>query len=181
VQRFDDVNKKAVANANIRLCYDSGTGFFGSAVKSGDRELKVSEYDKVLVVTVDGTYQIINPPEKTVIEGKVIHLAVFDPEQGFRCLIAYRDQAKHAWGKQVHIKSFITGKVYDLAKNAGKLDVFVPLTGDGAPSLVLHLSDGPRGGKGGTITVPLRDIPESAPATRGAKLDDRVVTRITQG
>ncbi|MED5465160.1 MAG: DNA topoisomerase IV subunit A, partial [Myxococcota bacterium] len=50
VETFEAVDKKAVARQNIKLTYDKKSGFFGSAVRSGDRTLTVSEYDVVLAV-----------------------------------------------------------------------------------------------------------------------------------
>lgn len=127
--RFEDVDKKAVASANLTLRYDATSGFFGTAVKGGDRELKVTEYDKVLVIFQDGTWQVMAPPEKTVLEGKILHLGVLDEEKGFAFSMAYRDKEKIPWGKKVVIKSFIKGKTYELIKDGGRIDWFSTETG----------------------------------------------------
>ncbi len=127
---FEDVDKKAVATANLTVRYDQSTGFFGTAVKGGDRELKVSEYAKLLVVFQDGTYQVMAPPEKTVLEGKILHLDVLDEDKGFTFIMAYRDKQKIPWAKKVTIKAFIKGKTYELIKDGGRVDLFTTdLTG----------------------------------------------------
>ena len=123
VRSMEEIDVKAIAVANIRLGFDAETGFFGSAVKAADRELKVTEYDKIIVIFQDGVYRIMAPPEKTVLEGKILHLDIFDPQKGFAFTLIYRDKAKFAYAKKVHITSFIHDKAYELIKDrAGKID-----------------------------------------------------------
>lgn len=72
----------------------------------------------------------MSPPEKTVLEGKLLHLDVLDEEKGFTFVMAYRDKEKIPWGKRVTIKSFIKGKLYELIKDGGRVDYFsTELTG----------------------------------------------------
>ena len=123
VRSMEEIDVKAIAVANIKLGYDAETGFFGSAVKSADREMKVTEYTKIIVIFQDGVYRIMAPPEKTVLQGKIVHLDVFDPEKGFAFTMVYRDKQKIPWAKKVHITSFIHDKEYELIKErAGKID-----------------------------------------------------------
>ncbi len=176
--RFEDVDKKAVANANIKLAYDASTGFFGSSVKGGDREIKVSEYDKVLIITQDGTYQILGPVEKTVIEGKIIYLEIFDPEAGFPCVVAYRDKAKEPWAKRTLIKSFITGRQYQLIKENSRIDVLHKLGEGDSGKLVLQFATGERGKAPADQTVAISSLEEASPTARGQKLAERAVSKI---
>ncbi len=123
VKSMEEIDEKSVARANIKLGYDQATGFFGSAVKASDREIKVTEYDKVIAIMQNGVYRIMAPPEKTLLEGKVIHLEIFDPEKGLPLVVVYRDKQKVPWAKKVHIQSFIHDKEYELIKErAGRID-----------------------------------------------------------
>ena len=124
VKPFEDVDKKAVATANLTLRYDQASGFFGTAVKGDDKVLKVTEYDRLLIIFQDGTYQVMAPPEKTVLEGKILHLDVFDEAKGFTFVMAYRDKQKIPWAKKVTIKSFIKGRTYELLKDGGRIELF---------------------------------------------------------
>jgi topoisomerase-4 subunit A len=173
--RFEDVDKKAVATANLVLRYDATSGFFGTAVKGGDRELKVTEYDKVLVIFQDGTWQVMSPPEKTVLEGKILHLGVLDEEKGFTFLMAYRDKEKIPWGKKVTIKAFIKGKTYELIKDGGRIEWF---STDATGALVCQFVPAERQ-RVTEAVVQLSTIEEvTTTGARGQKLADKPTAKI---
>jgi topoisomerase IV subunit A len=118
ITSFEAVDRKAVARANIRLGYESTTGFFGSSVRGDGLSVSVSEYDRVLVVTADGTYRVLAPPDKTLLPGKLLLCSIFDKEKGADLLFVYRDESRVAWGKRVHVSGFITDKTYDLVRGS---------------------------------------------------------------
>ena len=103
--------------------YDQATGFFGKAVKVYDREIKCSEYDKVIAIMNNGVYRIMAPTEKILLEGKLIYLELFDADKGIDLVVIYRDKEKIPWAKKVQIKAFIKDREYELIKDgAGKID-----------------------------------------------------------
>lgn len=175
VKGFESVDKKAVAIANRKLCYDASTGFFGSAVKSGDRELKVSEYDRVIAIMQDGMYKIMAPPEKTVLEGKLIYLDRFDPETGLTITLVYRGKDRAPWGKVTTISSFIKDKEYELIKDReGKIDYFAVGAGGIA---TLHFAPA-KGQRVHEQVVDLGALEPCGVSARGAKLADKAVQKI---
>jgi topoisomerase-4 subunit A len=124
---FEAVDVRAVARQNIKLAYDSETGFFGSEVKGSKFQLTVSEYDRVLLISRDGSFRIIGAEEKILIPEKVIHAETFDQEEGVAFTVVYRDAAKIAWAKKVHIKAFIRDREYELIKSKnGRIDYLIP-------------------------------------------------------
>jgi topoisomerase-4 subunit A len=176
VKSMEEIDEKSVARANIKLGYDQETGFFGSAVKASDREIKVTEYDKVIAIMQNGVYRIMAPPEKTLLEGKVLYLEVFDPAKGLALTIIYRDKEKIPWAKKVLIQAFIHDKEYELIKErAGRID---------------YLSTSPRGtATAYMVPVPrLRVTEESLDlatvepggiASRGTRIAERATAKIT--
>ena len=116
VETFHTVDKVAVAKANIRLSYDREAGYFGSSMRGSEFVMNVTEYDRILTVTSDGTYRIMAPPDKAWMPGALLYAAVWDPGKGEHFVLVYRDAAKVAWGKRVHIERFITNKTYSLVK-----------------------------------------------------------------
>ena len=123
IDTFREVDKKAVARQNIRVTYDGASGFFGSQVKSGDQSFSMSEYDRVLIVSRDGTYRILGPEDKVLIPSKAIHLALFDEEKGQIFTVVYRTKDKMAFAKKVRIQRYIRGREYRLIKDkGGKVD-----------------------------------------------------------
>lgn len=127
VTTFETIDVRSVARQNLKAAYDPETGFFGTAVKGEKYQLSLSEYDRVLIVSKDGSYRIIGPEEKTLIPGKVIYLDVFDPEEGVRFTVVYRDNTRIAWAKKIHIRAFIRDREYELIKGKeGKIDLLMP-------------------------------------------------------
>ncbi|MEM6796367.1 MAG: DNA topoisomerase IV subunit A [Acidobacteriota bacterium] len=123
VTTFGQVKKAAVARQTLKLSYDSESGFFGSDVKGDKFEMTVSEYDKILIVTGDGTYRIVAPPETLLVGSKPLVIAPFDADNGMTLTYIYRDQDKNPWAKKIHITGFIKDKEYELFKGPkAKLD-----------------------------------------------------------
>ncbi|MEM1205792.1 MAG: DNA topoisomerase IV subunit A [Acidobacteriota bacterium] len=118
VVSFDVVNKKQVARQTLKLSWDPDTGLFGYDVKGKEREMTVSEYDKVLIVSAEGTYRIVAPPDTLFVgrEKDVLEILPFDQEEGAILTYVYRDTDRCAWAKKIHITGFIHGKDYDLIK-----------------------------------------------------------------
>lgn len=127
ISSFKTVNVRTVANQNIKMYYDPNTGYFGSEVKASEHQLSVSEYDRIIVVTRDGAFRIIGPEKKILIGEEVIHLGVFDQDNGQSFTVIYRDKYKNAFAKKVHIQKYIKDKEYELIKDkAGRLDYLLP-------------------------------------------------------
>lgn len=133
---FDQVSLKEVARQDLKLSYDPASGFFGTDVKGDKFKFAASEYDKILVVTADGTYRIVSPPEKAFFP-KAWVIMPFDSENGVTLTYVYRDPGKMTWGKKIHIQGFIKDKEYDLIKDQkGKVDrLWV-----GEPSYRVHMT-----------------------------------------
>jgi len=127
LRSFGDLDRRAVARQDIRLGYDAKTGFLGSEIRGDDLQLSVSEFDRILVISNDGTYRIMAPPAKVLVQEKLAYCGVFDIEQGARFTVVYRDRLRNAFGKQIHIQGFIHDKEYRLFKDEeGRLDLLIP-------------------------------------------------------
>jgi topoisomerase-4 subunit A len=126
ITTFETVDVRAVARQNLKIAYDHETGFFGTAVKGDRFQLSVSEYDKILLISRDGSYRVVSPEEKILIPDQVIWAGVFDPDEGRRFTVVYRTGEKIAWGKKLHIKAFIKDREYRLVKDPkGRVDLLI--------------------------------------------------------
>ena len=124
---FEAVDVRAVARQNIKVAYDPESGFFGSDVKGSKYQFTVSEYDRILIVSRDGSFRIVGPEQKVLVPDKAIHAEVFDQEQGAGFTVVYRDKDKIAWGKKIHIRAFIRDREYELIKGkSGRVDYLIP-------------------------------------------------------
>lgn len=122
ITSIETIDKKEVAKADVKLSYDPATGFFGSSIRNSEYQMTVTEFDRILTITNDGTYRIMAPAEKVFLPGKLLYCGVFNPETGFKFTMIYRDKDNVPWGKVVHIEKFITDKVYKLYKDAGDIE-----------------------------------------------------------
>ena len=170
ITTFTAVDKKAVALANVKVGYDSSTGFFGTSVRGGEKEFKVTEYEKFLIIMQDGMYKVVGPTEKMLLEGKVVYMEIFDEENGFNFVAVYRDKEKIPWAKRSSITGFIKDKEYELIKDrAGKLEY---LATDTLGEVVMQLQ-----GKGDKKPVDARfELEALEPcglAARGTKLAEK--------
>lgn len=176
IEGFDQVSKKEVARATLKVSYDPDTGFFGTAVKGSQYEMQLSEYDKILIVTGDGSYRVIDPPEKFFVPDKALAIELFDEEDGIVLTFVYRDPEKIAWAKKVHVTGFIRDKEYDLIKGKkGKVDrLWV-----GDVDYRIHLRYVPKKRQRKTEDhFDLAGLPYSGLASRGYKMGDKPVARL---
>jgi len=166
----------AVAKANIRLSYDRDAGYFGSSMRGSEFVMNVTEYDRILIVTADGTYRIMAPPEKAWMPGPILHVSVWDPRKGEHFVLVYRDSAKIAWGKRVHIERFITNKTYSLVKE-GAIGIDFLTEKKNPGTLRLNMVPAKRQ-KVKAVTVDLAKIPASGLTARGLKLSQKPVQSV---
>ncbi|HSL17479.1 MAG TPA: DNA topoisomerase IV subunit A [Methylomirabilota bacterium] len=131
ITTFEAVDVRAVARQNLRVAYDPDTGFFGTAVKGDRFQLNVSEYDKILLVSRNGSYRVVAPEEKILVPDPVIWAGVLDPEEGRVFTVVYRNSDRTAWGKKVHIRAFIKDREYQLIKDPkGRIDLLLEGSSD---------------------------------------------------
>ncbi len=126
ITSFETVNVRAVARQNLKVAYENDTGFFGTAVKGDRFQLNVSEYDKILLISRDGSYRVVSPEEKLFIPDKVIWAGVLDPDEGRDFTVVYRMSDKMTYGKKIHIRAFIKDREYQLVKDVGgRIDLLI--------------------------------------------------------
>jgi topoisomerase-4 subunit A len=178
IETFHTVDKLAVAKANIRLSYDRDSSYFGASMRGSEFVMNVTEYDRILTVTADGTYRITAPPDKLWMPGALLYAAVFDSKKGVGLTLIYRDANTVAWGKKVRIERFITNKVYSLVKE-GSLGIEY-LSDKKAPGSVRLKMVPFKRQKVKAVTVNLSSLAPCGLAARGARLSAKPVQSVEQ-
>jgi topoisomerase-4 subunit A len=175
IAAIEAVDVRAVSRHNLRLAYDPKTGFFGTAVKGDKFQFDVSEYDKILLVSRDGSYRIIGPESKVLIP-KVIYCKVFDPEQGVDFTVVYRTNERMVYGKKVHIRAFIHGREYELIKDRkGRIDLLI----EGDTEDAVHMDFVPmKRQRVREHSFELSELEATGVTARGRRLAPKAVARI---
>ncbi|NKB69408.1 MAG: DNA topoisomerase IV subunit A [Candidatus Latescibacteria bacterium] len=135
---FEKVDVRQAAKRDHRLCYDKKTGYLGYTIE-GTKQLDVSTYDRVLVVRKDGTYSVIDVPDKLFVGQGMLYCGFIDKDLVFNIL--YKDAKGYGLIKRCCIEQFILNRAYSFVPEDGKLLKF---TTDSDRKIALEYKPKPR-------------------------------------
>lgn len=123
--RHEEVDVKAVAFKAFKVSYDRETGYVG--YKAGGEEFKVecTKFDKLLLVFKDGTYKVVELPEKLFVGQDLIYCGLPDRDRVFTC--AYTDR-EASYLKRFNFGGTILNKVYNCIPDKSRILYFAPDT-----------------------------------------------------
>lgn len=125
VDSIGDIDRRAIETRPITVGYDLKTGFVGTKV-TGESTLTCTNFDKLLLVFKDGTYRVINTPEKQFVEdkrSKLIFVGVADKKTVLSAV--YRDpKTFRCAAKRFIVKSFIMDRTYSFIESGMSLEYF---------------------------------------------------------
>ncbi|MGH4038119.1 MAG: DNA topoisomerase IV subunit A [Sphaerochaeta sp.] len=117
IKNIETVNVKDVAMRDKDLQYNSENGYLGYNIKDGESILKISIFDKILVVTKDGNYRFLVNPEKEYVGKGLLYCGYADKEELAKVtfsLIMQQKTYKYLFIKRFQIKSGQLNKEYCL-------------------------------------------------------------------
>ena len=124
ITSFQKVDFREAAIRNLKLRYDKDTGYLGYEVASGESLFEVSVYDRVLVIKKNGTYLVMNAPDRVFIDKGMLYCALAEKEQMSETVftILYKSpDNKGFYIKRCSIEQYILDKAYDLIPENCKL------------------------------------------------------------
>ena len=116
---FEKVDVREAAKRDLKLRYDRSTGYLGYEVATGNVLFDVSQYDRVLMVRKDGTYQVVDVPDRFFVGKGMLHCGFADKEQVFN--VVYKDKDGYTYIKRCCVDKFILNRDYSLVPDDGKL------------------------------------------------------------
>lgn len=123
VQAISDIDRRAIETRAITVGYDLKTGFVGTKV-TGESTLTCTNFDKLLLIFKDGTYRVINVPEKQFVEdkrAKLMYVGPADKKTVFS--VVYKDpKTFRCYAKRFIIKAFILDRAYPLMEPGMSLE-----------------------------------------------------------
>ena len=117
---FEKIEKSDIALNNIKVFYDSKTGYVGTSIKS-EESLLCNEFDHILCISKDGRYKIIDIAEK-VFTDKLEEFQKHDKELEWALIYTDLSSGK-SYYKRFVIDRFIKDKEYRLCPQGCKIEV----------------------------------------------------------
>ncbi|NMA22706.1 MAG: DNA topoisomerase IV subunit A, partial [Spirochaetales bacterium] len=117
IKTFELVDVKEVAERNLAVRYDSSNGYLGYGIKTGTVQLEASQFDRLLVIRRDGTYQIIDAPEREFVGKGMLYCGFADREllKDVTFTVIYQEKTyKYLFLKRCQILSWQLKKAYPL-------------------------------------------------------------------
>ncbi len=117
IKSFSAVDVKAVAKSDQSLRYDE-KGYLGIGVSGGTELMKVSPYDRILVVRKTGMFSVTDVPQKMFVDKGMWFCQVAEKEKINPVLftVIFRDpKTKYAFIKRCRIASWIMNRDYFMA------------------------------------------------------------------
>ncbi len=113
IRAIQEIDRRAIETRTIKVGFDPAAGFVGTKV-AGPLTFECTNFDKLLVMQQNGSYAVINIPEKQYIQAegtKIAYVGVADKKTVFN--VAYRDpKSKYCFAKRFIVSKFIIDKPY---------------------------------------------------------------------
>jgi topoisomerase-4 subunit A len=108
---IERVDARDAAKRDMKLTYDRMSGYLGYQV-DGPGLFDVSLFDRILAIRKDGSYSVIDAPDKLFVGKGMLHCSFPDKELAFT--VIYKDDAGYGYIKRCRIDKFILNRTYEL-------------------------------------------------------------------
>ena len=118
IQQFNDIDAKAIAKRDVRVCYDEEQKLIGTSIRSKDA-IQCTLYDKVLCIKKDGFAKVVGLVDKEYI-GELAGFYVLNKEQLYS--IVYQDNdSGYLYAKVFCIGQYTSNKDYRIIPGNSRL------------------------------------------------------------
>ena len=175
IREIEEIDKRAVATQQLKVGFDPVKGFIGTKIKA-ENSLECTNFDKLLLMYQDGSYHVINPPEKQYVHQdgkKVVYAGVADKSTVLNVL--YKDpKSKLCYAKRFIVKKFILGREYRFFDEGMKLEF---LSSADAPTMeVVFVPKAKQKVK--SALLPFDDIAVKGVSAKGVRVSTKEVKKV---
>jgi topoisomerase-4 subunit A len=127
LESFHQVAAKEAARRDLALRYDSGTGYLGTSLSSGDILAHVSPYDKVIAIRRNGVYTAMTVPEKLFVDSGLLFCGSAEKEELSKNLftIVFKDgETGFPYIKRCRIEQYINNRDYLIIPDGSQMLLF---------------------------------------------------------
>ena len=124
IKSFEKVDAREAAIRTLKLRYDNDTGYLGYEVASGEALFDVSVYDRVLVIKKNGSYLVMNVPDRVFVDKGMLYCAMAEKEEMSDIVftVLYKSNDNEAlYIKRCKVEKFILDKSYTLVPDNAKM------------------------------------------------------------
>ncbi len=172
IEQLREIDKKAIATTKMVVAFDPKAGFIGTKVKS-DVSFECTNFDKILVMYKDGSYRVMNVPEKEYVDGGIAYASVADKKTVFN--VVYRDtRTNFCYAKRFVIKSWILDREYRFVEEKMRLE---HLSTAAAPSIELEFKPKPKQ-KVAKQRAELSEVAIKGVSAKGVRLAPKEVKKV---
>lgn len=169
VKAIEEIDRRAIETKEIKVGFDPEACFVGTKV-SGPHSFACTNFDKLQIFSKDGTYRVVNVPEKQYFE-KANWACVADKKTIVN--VVYKNkQTGQPWAKRFVVDKFILEKSYRYFDENGELEYF---STDPNDLVEVHLSFK---GKVKIESLAFQDIPTMGAQTRGVRFSNQKVKKV---
>ncbi len=181
ITRFSEVEARKVALSNLTVGYHRESGFIGHAIKAEDElqdiSFSCSEYDRLLLISGDGTYKVVPVPEKLFVGEEIEYAAVF--KKGLIFNIVYRDGKENfAYVKRFKSPKFILDKEYRLFPRHKRSRILLLLVGKNKHARVSLVPS--RRAKSNIVEIDFDQFLIKGAGAKGKRVSTRVARRVVE-
>lgn len=174
-ETIEEVDRRAIATKQVKIGFDPQGGFLGTKV-AGPVQFEGTNFDKLLLLYKNGSYQVINIPEKQYVQPdglKVVWAGIADKKTIFN--VIYKLPETHqCYAKRFIVDKFILDKHYQYLDENAELQY---LTTD--PNPVIELQFIPKQKqKINKIEFPLADVLVKGVSAKGIRMASQPVKKV---
>jgi topoisomerase IV subunit A len=176
VQAIQQIDTRAMETRQVTVGVDLASGFIGTNV-TGKQTVECTNFDKLLVMFKDGSYLVMNIPEKQYMHhqgNKIVYIGVADKKTIIS--VAYHDpDTQLAYAKRFIVEKFILEKNYRYLDEGMVLDFISAKAGN---TLELHLIPKPKQ-KINKVQFNLEDVAVKGVTAKGNRMTSKQVKKIS--
>lgn len=169
IKAIEEIDWRAIETKEIKVGFDPETGFVGTKV-AGKERVFCTNFDKLVIFQRDGTYKVVNIPEKQYFEG-VKWVGVADKKTAMNVVYKMKDKGQ-VWAKRFVVEKFILDKTYRYFDEKGELQCL-----SSNPKMEIELQYTPSQKKKKEV-FPIAEVPISGAQTRGIRLSEYKVKKV---
>lgn len=177
INKIEELDKRAIAEKTVRVGFDPEKGYVGTKV-TGSHSFECSNFDKLLLMYRDGSYKVMNLPEKEYADqgkNKVVYAGVADKQTVMNAV--YKDPETHyAYAKRFVISQFILEKLYRFFEDGMEL---LFLSTDVDPKVKVQFVPKVKQ-KVKNVDFAMKDVLVKGVGAKGVRIASRAVKKVSQ-